>query len=72
MIYAVGYNWADMCNCPIFITEFISEDFNEVKEFMANHKNTDWVIKKWSKGKVVGEVNDPDDVEKNNKLSPAE
>ena len=56
MIYAVGYKWEDMCNCPIFITEFITKDFKQVIEFLEEHDSVDWIIKKWHNGKVIGEI----------------
>jgi len=56
MIYAVGYTWEDICNTQIFITEFITEDFKKVIEFLDQHSNTDWVIKKWLDGEVIGEI----------------
>ena len=56
MIYAVGYKWEDMCNTQIFITEFVTEDFKKVIEFLDQHNNVDWVIKKWFDGKVIGEI----------------
>jgi len=56
MIYAVGTYTNDTYNTSIFVTEFITEDFNKVIEFLNQHNNVDWIIKKWLDGKVIGEI----------------
>ena len=59
IIYSVGYEWADMCNMPIFITDLVTEDFYKILAYIANERDKgsvcNYTIKKWLNGEVIAE-----------------